>query len=205
MGQLRAAIYCRVSTTDQDCDRQRRELLEYAARADYQVVGVFSEKVSGMKCDRDRPERQKVMDLVQARKVDVVLCSELTRWGRSKKDLVLSVERLCTRDVSLVCLQGFDFDLTTAHGKFLLWMFAGLAEFERNMTRERVCSGLANAKAKGKHLGRPSGRSRKTASKLPDVLSLHQQGFSIRAIASRVKLSKTNVQRLLKQVDKANP
>ena len=195
MAQRRVAIYCRVSTVEQSCDRQRRDLIEYAARADYQVVDIFEEQASGMKCDR--PERQKVMSLVQAREIDVVLCSELTRWGRSTKDVVLTVEMMCSRGVSLVCQKGFDIDLATAHGKLLLSMLAALAEFERDLTNERVRSGLAAARARGQKLGRPRGRSRQTTGKLPTVLSLRDQGLSVRAIANEVKLSPSTVQRLV--------
>lgn len=118
MAQLKAIIYCTVSTVDQSCDRQHRELVEYAARANYQVVGIFQQKESGAKCDR--AERQKVMALARARKIDVVLCSQLSRWGRLTADVVSTVEALASRGVSVICLQGLNFDATTAHGKFIL-------------------------------------------------------------------------------------
>jgi putative DNA-invertase from lambdoid prophage Rac len=85
LGQ-RAALYCRVSTADQSCARQERDLKAFAARAGYEVVGVFKETASGAKLDR--AERRKVMALVQARQIDVVLVTELSRWGRSTLDLV---------------------------------------------------------------------------------------------------------------------
>ncbi len=70
LGQ-RAALYCRVSTADQSCARQERDLRAFAARAGYEVVGVFKETASGAKLDR--AERRKVMALVQARQIDMVL------------------------------------------------------------------------------------------------------------------------------------
>ena len=85
MGQS-AAIYCRVSTADQSCERQERDLRAFAERAGYAVVGVFRETGSGVKLDRI--ERRKVMALAQARRVDVVLVTELSRWGRSTLDLL---------------------------------------------------------------------------------------------------------------------
>ena len=201
MGQLRAAIYCRVSTSDQSCDRQRRDLVEYAARADYQIVGVFQEKASGALCDRS--ERNKVMELVRGRQVDVVLCTELSRWGRSIKDVVLTVDELSGRNVSLVCQKDFNGDLTTAHGKFILSVVAAFAELERNLNHDRVCSGLAAAKARGQQLGRPRGPSPQTVRKRAAVLSLHQQGYSLRAIASQLKMSKNTVHRLVKRSSSA--
>ena len=80
MGQ-RAALYCRVSTADQSCARQERDLTAFAARAGYEVSGVFKETGSGAKLDR--VERKKVMALAQRREIDAVLVTELSRWGRS--------------------------------------------------------------------------------------------------------------------------
>ena len=86
MGQ-KVAIYCRVSTSDQSCARQERDLLEYAARAGDKVVSVWKETASGTKTER--PQRKKVMALAQARQIDAVLVTELTRWGRSQGKRVI--------------------------------------------------------------------------------------------------------------------
>ena len=84
MGQ-KVALYCRVSTADQSCERQERDLLAFAARAGQEVVGVWKETASGAK--QDRLERQKVMALAQARSIEAIVVTELTRW-RSTIDLV---------------------------------------------------------------------------------------------------------------------
>ncbi|MBD2046501.1 recombinase family protein [Coleofasciculus sp. FACHB-64] len=91
MGQIKlrkSVIYCRVSTGGQDCDRQEKDLLAYAARAGFEVVKIFRESASGSK--DDRPERRKVLALAQARKIDAILVTELTRWGRSTIDLIIA-------------------------------------------------------------------------------------------------------------------
>ena len=93
MGQ-RAALYCRVSTADQSCARQERDLAAFAARAGYDLVGVFKETGSGAKLDR--AERRKVMALAQRREIDAVLMTELSRWGRSTLDLLQSLKQLET-------------------------------------------------------------------------------------------------------------
>jgi putative DNA-invertase from lambdoid prophage Rac len=85
LGQ-RDALYCRVSTADQSCARQERDLAAFAVRAGYEVVGVFKETGSGAKLDR--AERKKVMALARRREIDVVLVTELSRWGRSTLDLL---------------------------------------------------------------------------------------------------------------------
>ena len=77
MGQ-RAALYCRVSTADQSCARQERDLTAFAIRADYEVIGVFKETGSGAKLDR--AERKRVMALAQRQEIDAVLVTELSRW-----------------------------------------------------------------------------------------------------------------------------
>ena len=82
LGQA-AALYCRVSTADQTCSRQERDLRAFAKKAGYKVVGVWKETASGAK--DDRAERKKVLALAQARNIDVILVTELTRWGRSAR------------------------------------------------------------------------------------------------------------------------
>ncbi len=80
-----AALYCRVSTADQTCARQERDLRAFAKKAGYKVAGVWKETASGAK--NERTERKKVLALAQARNIDVILVTELTRWGRSMLDL----------------------------------------------------------------------------------------------------------------------
>ncbi|MFA8863830.1 recombinase family protein, partial [Escherichia coli] len=77
----RAAIYCRVSTADQSCERQEFDLRAFAGCAGYDVVGIFKETGSGTKLDR--AERKKVLALAQSRQIDAILVTELSRWGRS--------------------------------------------------------------------------------------------------------------------------
>ncbi|MDH7791177.1 DNA invertase Pin-like site-specific DNA recombinase [Ochrobactrum sp. AN78] len=91
MGQ-RAALYCRVSTADQSCERQERDLTAFADLADYELAAVFKETGSGTKLDR--AERRKVMALAQARQIDAVLVTELPRWGRSTVDLLNTLREL---------------------------------------------------------------------------------------------------------------
>ena len=103
LGQ-RAALYCRVSTADQSCVRQERDLIAFANRAGYEVIGVFKETGSGMRLDR--AERHKIMALAQACRIDAVLVTELSRWGRSTTDLLATLKELEARHVSVVALNG---------------------------------------------------------------------------------------------------
>jgi putative DNA-invertase from lambdoid prophage Rac len=90
------------------------------------VIGVFKETGSGMKLDR--AERHKIMALAQARRIDAVLVTELSRWGRSTTDLLATLKELEARRVSVVALNGMTFDLTTPHGRMMATMLAGIAD-----------------------------------------------------------------------------
>lgn len=188
MGQ-RVAIYCRVSTVDQSCERQERDLLTLAMRAGYEVVGIYKETGSGTRLDR--AERKKVMALAQSRQIDAVLVTELSRWGRSTIDLLHTLRELEARRVSLIAMSGMAFDLGTATGRMLATVLAGIAEFERDLLRERVRSGLAAAKARGKVLGRKQGQRPKSDRLAPKVLALVAAGRSYRLIGRELGLSKT--------------
>lgn len=200
-GRRRVAIYCRVSTSDQDCDRQERDLLAYSERAGYEVVGVFKETLSGIRKARGKQpvERKKAMDLAQRREIDAVLVTELTRWGRSTQDLMTTLGELASWDASLIAQTGLTFDLSTPQGKLVASLMASLAEFEHDLLRERVRSGIAAAKARGQTFGRRKGH-RPSDEHAPEVLRLsNEEGLSQRAIAARLGISKTTVNEILKR------
>ncbi len=193
----KVAIYCRVSTTDQSCSRQERDLLAYAQKAGYSVIGVWKETGSGTK--NNRTQRKEVMSLAQARKIDGILVTELTRWGRSTIDLITTLQDLAHWGVSVIATTGLQFDLTTPQGKLIASVMASLAEFERDLVRERVRSGLAAAKAKGKKLGRKPGQRVKADKYGPQVLQMVSEGHSYRQIARELNLSKTTVNEIVQR------
>jgi putative DNA-invertase from lambdoid prophage Rac len=195
---MRVAIYTRVSTKDQSCERQVKDLTEYAQRCGYEVVGTFSETMSGMKVDRI--QRKAVMKLAKARDVDAVLVTELTRWGRSTTDLVSTINDLFSWNCSLIAQNGFQCDLSTPHGKMILGIMATLAEFERDLFAERVRSGVALARSKGKVFGRKPGS--KGDKYREDIRVLHEEGKSIRSIAQKVGLEKGVVERQVNTIKK---
>lgn len=190
MGQ-RAAIYCRVSTADQSCERQEHDLSAFARRADYDVVGVFKETGSGTKLDRI--ERKKILALAQARQIDAVLVTELSRWGRSTIDLLNTLRELEGWKVSVIAMNGMAFDLASPHGRMLATLLSGIAEFERDLISERVKSGLATAKARGRRLGRQTGERPKSDRLAPKVMTLIAEGRSYRWIARDLGISKNTV------------
>ena len=188
----RVALYARVSTGDQSCERQLNELEEYASRNDFEIVGIFKETGSGAR--NDRIERKKVLELARHRKISIVLVSELSRWGRSTPDLRSTIERLAECNVALRDLNGPDLDISTAQGKLMLNLLASISEFERDLLRERIKSGVAHARSKGTKSGRAIGRP--TFAKLSDVEQLLQEGQSIRQVANEMGISKTTVMKI---------
>ena len=116
-----------------------------------------------------RPDRKQVMALAQARQIDVILVSELARWGRSMLDLVRTLQDLQAWNFSLVAQSGLQFDLSTSQGKLIASVMAALAEFERDLLRERVRSGIVAARARGVHFCSRLRRFRRTLTSVPSL------------------------------------
>ncbi|MGH1414824.1 MAG: recombinase family protein [Paracoccaceae bacterium] len=196
MGQ-RAAIYARVSTADQSCDRQVMELTAFAERSGYEVVGTFKETASG--ASANRVARNRILDLAQARQIDAILVSELSRWGRSTQDLLDTLNKLAGWKVSVVAMSGMTFELDTPHGRMMATMLAGIAQFECDLLSERVKSGLAAARARGKKLGRQPGQRPKSDKLAPKVVQAVAEGRSYRWIARDLGISKNTVLDIMKR------
>ncbi|WP_298937192.1 recombinase family protein [uncultured Ruegeria sp.] len=196
MGQ-RAAIYARVSTSDQSCERQIADLTAFAERGDYEVVNIFKETASGTKTNR--AARNQIMKLAQARQINAILVTELSRWGRSTKDLLETLDQLAGWEVSVVAMSGMTFELNTPHGRMMATMLAGIAQFERDLLSERVKSGLAAVRARGKKLGRQPGQRPKSDKLAPQVIQAVADGRSYRWIARDLGISKNTVLEIMKR------
>jgi putative DNA-invertase from lambdoid prophage Rac len=202
LGQ-RAALYCRVSTADQSCERQERDLTAFAQRAGYEVVGIYKETGSGARMDR--VERRKVIALAQRREIDAVLVTELSRWGRSTVDLLHTLEDLQAWRVSVIALNGLAFDLSTAAGRMMATVIAGVAQFERELIQERIKSGMAAVKARGRKLGRQPGQRPKSSRLATKVISMvEEEKLSYRIVAKRLGLSKNTVLEIMKRHRRAD-
>ncbi len=196
MGQ-RAAIYARVSTADQSCERQVNELIAFAERGGYEVLGIFKETASG--ASANRAARNRILDLAQARQMEAIFVTELSRWGRSTQDLLDTLDRLAGWKVSVVAMSGMTFELDTPHGRMMATLLAGIAQFERDLLSERVKSGLAAARARGKKLGRQTGQRPKSDRLAPKVLASSAEGRSYRWIARDLGISKNTVADIIKR------
>jgi putative DNA-invertase from lambdoid prophage Rac len=191
---LRAGLYARVSTEDQQTiPMQTRALREYAARRGWRIALQVKEIGSGAS---QRERREQLLEAARRREIDVVLVWRLDRWGRSVTDLLATLQELEHLGVGFVSLTEAP-DLTTPAGRAMAALLAVFAEFEREILRERVRAGLAQARQNGQRLGRPV-----TAALHADqVRKLRRAGLSKAAIARRLCIGRTSVRRILAAKD----
>lgn len=188
MTQTKVAIYCRVSTEQQNTQLQMIELEQYAKTRDWQVAGIYEEKISGT--TSNRPHLKRLLADSRENKFDVVLVWKLDRFARSLKDLLNLLGTLEEQRTALVSVKD-QIDLSTPSGRLMVQLIGAFAEFEASLIRERVRAGLANARRSGKKLGR---RLERDDNK---VRTLRAQGYSIRGIATALGVTKASVQRSL--------
>lgn len=175
--------YARVSTKDQTLDLQLDALRKAGCSK------IYTEIVSGAKADR--PELAKLMDAL--RTGDVLVIWKLDRLGRSLKNLIDIVNDLLQRKVGLKSL-GDPIDTTTSQGRLTFNIFASLAEFERDVIRERTNAGLTAARARGRQGGRPKGLAASAEQTACAAETLYREGkLSSQQIADRLRISKTTL------------
>jgi DNA invertase Pin-like site-specific DNA recombinase len=189
----RVAIYARVSTNGQTTAQQLAELRAAAERHGWQVAGEFVEHgVSGAKGRDQRPKLDALLKGAVRREFDVIAAWSVDRLGRSLTHLVALLDEIHGKGIDLYLHQQ-GIDTTTPGGKALFQMCGVFAEFERAMIRERVRAGLARARIEGKRLGRPP-----VAAAVEDrVRRLRRKGKGILAIARRLGLGTSTVQRII--------
>jgi DNA invertase Pin-like site-specific DNA recombinase len=172
------ALYARVSTLDkgQDPEMQLRELRAHAATQNLTVFEEYLDHgVSGAKSSR--PALDRMMEDARLRKFDAVLVWKLDRFSRSLKHMINSLDLLAKSQVGFMSLRD-NLDLSTAAGRMMFQIIGVFAEFEREITRERVRAGLRNARAKGKTLG----RKQRAGVDVDRILKLRSEGKSWRQI-----------------------
>jgi DNA invertase Pin-like site-specific DNA recombinase len=187
---LRAGLYARVSTNDQQTlAMQNRAMREYADRRGWTIALQVREVNSGA---ARRDAREKLIDAARRREIDVVLVWRLDRWGRSVTDLLATLQELEHLGVGFVSLTEA-LDLTTPAGRAMAAMLAVFAAFEREVLQERTRAGLAHARANGKQLGRPATAAVHAA----EIRKLHRAGVSKSEISRRLNIGRTSVRRIL--------
>jgi len=179
-----AAVYSRVSTIGhgQDPTMQTRELTEYCQRRGWEIFDCYVDNgVSGKK--DSRPALNRLMADAHARRFDVVVCWRFDRFSRSVSHLCRALETFNALGIQFVSLCE-QVDTNTPTGKLVFTILGAVAEGERNLIAERVRSGLRNARAKGKRLGRPT-----KPVDVAQINSLRASGHSWRTIAEQMGLS----------------
>ena len=181
--------YTRVSKTEQNLDRQIDQLQAEGCEK------IFKDKITGT--TMDRPELNKMLE--QLRSGDTVIVTELSRFGRSTKDLLTLSEVLDKKSANLRSLKEPWADTTTPLGKMLFVIFAGISQFERDLISQRTKEGLSSARARGRKGGRPA----KEKAAVTLALKMYDsKNYSISQIVKATGVSKTTLYRYVEKQSK---
>jgi putative DNA-invertase from lambdoid prophage Rac len=175
---IRCGLYLRVSTLDQNCDLQRRELTEYCQRRGWEIVETYTDLgISGSRACR--PELDRLMRDAALARFSVCCCWKLDRFGRSVRNCLDGIEALRSHGVRFLAVsQSIDTDESNPTARLLLHILASVAEFEKELIRERVRAGVRSAKHRGVQLGR-----KRVVFDRSKAIEMQQAGKSIREIA----------------------
>lgn len=189
---VRVSLYARVSTHDQQTlPLQLDSMRSYAYQRGWTIISETQEVGSGAV---QRPKRELLMKTARRRETDIILVWRLDRWGRSVADLAVTLKELNELGIAFVSLTEA-LDLTTPTGRAMAGLLSVFAEFEREILRERILAGIAQARKKGTRLGRPRIASRKEV----EAHELFTKGLSKSEIARRLSISRASVRRLLER------
>ena len=202
---LKAVIYARVSTKDQDEETQVQILTKAAEIHNWNVVDIYRDKISGTKDSRPGLDRM-VKDLREGL-FEAILVLRLDRLGRNQVQLLWILQECRIRGAHIIALND-GIDTTTAIGRVIFSFLAALAEMERERIQERTQEKMERMKASGIKLGRPSmvdpstigGKRRRSW-----IMRLHQEGKSQRAISREVGVSRDVVRKVIKGWSKKVP
>ncbi|MHA2218935.1 MAG: recombinase family protein [Candidatus Hodarchaeales archaeon] len=187
------AIYARVSTDKQKVDMQLNELRSFVKRSGWKIYKEFiDEGYTGS--NTKRPAFNEMISESRKRKFDILLVWKLDRLSRSLKDLINTLDELSDLGINFISYDN-NLDTTTPTGKLVFQIIGAVAEFEKDIIRERVVAGLENARQKGKRLGRPT-ISNYTQEKAKD---LRKQGLSFRKIEKQLGVGEGTLRKKLKK------
>jgi len=196
----RAALYARCSTDQQTVEPQLHALREYTARRGWEAVEYIDVGVSGAK-DR-RPALDRLLADARRRRFDVLGCTKLDRLARSVHHLTSLARELEALGIDLVVLDQ-SIDTSTPSGRLLFHVLGSIAEFERDLIRERTAAGMRAAKRRGARIGRPE-----AAVDRVELVQGIRAGASVSALARQLGVSRPTIRKLVsaeveKRVDSA--
>jgi DNA invertase Pin-like site-specific DNA recombinase len=152
---MKVAIYCRVSKEEQNPENQEIELSEYANNRNFEIFKVYTDKISGSK--DSRPALNEIMMDARNKCFDGVIVWKLDRLGRSLQHLIQIIQEWSNLNIDFIC-KTEPIDTTSASGELIFHIFGAIAQFERELIKERINLGLERARKQGKHIGRPKGK-----------------------------------------------
>ncbi len=204
-----AVIYARVSSVGdrQSTDRQVLDLQEYAKSAKLDLVNTFEEHISGAKKNQDRPVLTQAIDFCKENGVDMLLCSELSRVGRSSFEVLATVKDLIDHKINLY-LQKEKFTLLDDEGKpsmlapSIISVLSTCAQLERDNIQFRLNSGLKRYIERGGVIGRPKGSGKTHEEKreqYKELLAYLKKGYSQRIVARLSNVSLSTVERCVRE------
>jgi DNA invertase Pin-like site-specific DNA recombinase len=174
---MRTGIYARVSTKDQSCDLQLRDLRAYCSARGFNLIGEYVD-VGQSGAKDSRPELDKLMGDARKRLFDAVVVWRFDRFARSTKHLLAALEEFRSLGIQFISYQE-NMDTSSPLGQALFTIVSAVAQLERDLIRERVSAGIRNARANGKKLGRPTSTVDRD-----QILQLKTEGQSLRQIAA---------------------
>ncbi len=203
---MKVVIYARVSTSSQDYKRQTEELRDYSKKMNYEVKGIFEEKVSGAKKNVERPELIKMIDFVKTNKIDKVLCWELSRIGRNTIEVLKTIELLNQNCISLFIK---NHNIETLNDKceinpmsnFMIQILTSISEMEKTTIRQRIKSGYDSYRNNGGKVGRKDGFKKSDNLILEqnkEAVKLLKQGYSVRKVMKLTDRSSGTIQKIKK-------
>lgn len=196
---MHTALYVRVSTDQQTTDSQEHELRAFCERRGWRDCQTYTDQISGAKFVR--PGLDALLGAVRAGKVERIVVFKLDRLGRSLPHLALILDELQRHAVALIATsQGIDTSGTNPVGRLQLGVLMAVAEFEREIIRERINAGLAAARARGVKLGRRGGHNRTPA----EVIALKNRGLGVRAIGRELNVPASTVSLMLRSRTQSN-
>ena len=191
----KVAIYTRVSTLDQTIDNQLLELRDHCSRMGWEIVKEYADEgLSGTLSRDKRPALNSLIKDAYRKRFDSVVCWDISRIGRSMKELILFLSDMKDRGIG-ICSVRQGFDTSTSMGEIMFQFVGILSSWEREMIRERTLAGLERAKREGKTLGRRKVTNDTMTAK---IIELRNDKKSIREIASEVGVSRGTVNNILK-------
>jgi DNA invertase Pin-like site-specific DNA recombinase len=180
-----------VSTKDQNCELQIRDLRAYCQARGFELVSEYVD-VGQSGAKDSRPELNKLMDDARKRQFDAIVVWRFDRFARSTKHLLSALEEFRSLGIQFISYQE-NIDTSSALGQALFTIVSAVAQLERDLIRERVSAGIRNARANGKRLGRP-----RVKTNLEEILQLRAEGHSLRKIAAKLGIGDGTVRDRLK-------